>query len=158
MLRVIASLAAYLALAALPALASSVAASQQIEKQITETTPDGSVTVSYVPAERTVPGDRLKYTVSFSNNGQAVAENVVVAVPVPAPVSYIENSARMAGTILAFSADGGASFAPRGELVITVDGEARAALAEEITHLRWTVIGGLMPGQSGTLSFDAVVR
>ncbi len=144
--------------AALPAFANGLTATQTIERRTLVEAADGTVTPVYVPAEQAAPGDQVRYVMTYANSGPAAADAVVLAVPVPAAIRYVENSATMADALVAFSADGGQSFAPRGDLTVSVDGVSRVALSEEITHVRWSFTRPVAPGQSGMLSFDGVLR
>ncbi|MEZ5945476.1 MAG: hypothetical protein R3C13_06635 [Hyphomonas sp.] len=143
---------------AMPAFAAGLSAEQVIERMIVTESEDGSTEVELVPAETVTPGEELVYSLNFRNDGEAAAENVVLTVPVPSEVSYVENSAATGGALVAFSADGGKSFAPRGDLKVSVDGESREALAGEITHVRWTFRNKIEPGSSGTLMFHAILK
>lgn len=145
-------------LAASPSFASGLMASQTIERRMLVEAEDGTLTPVYVSAEQAAPGDQVRYVMTYANNGPVAADAVVLAVPVPSAVQYVENSATMEDAIVAFSVDGGKSFAPRGDLTVLVDGLRRVALSEEITHVRWTFAKPVAPGQSGTLSFEGVLR
>jgi len=141
-----------------PSFAAGLSAEQVIERMIVTESEDGSTEVELVPAETVTPGDELVYSLNFRNDGVESAENVVLTVPVPPEVNYVENSASTDDAVVAFSADGGKSFSPRGDLEVVVDGEKRAALAGEITHVRWTFRDKINPGSSGTLEFHAVLK
>jgi len=138
--------------------AGGMTAAQIVERQVVVESPDGATEVTYEPAASAMPGDTIRYKMSYANAGTAAAENIVLVVPVPAEVRYIENSASGSGASAAFSADGGKSFAPRGDLKVSVDGVVRAALAEEITHIRWSMQRPMAAAESGELSFEAVLR
>ncbi len=144
--------------AAFPSFANGLSASQTIERRTVVEAPDGTVSTVYIPAEQATPGDQVRYVMTYVNSGTQAAETVVLAVPVPDAIQYVENSATLADAIVAFSADGGKSFAPRGDLTVSVGGTKRIALSEEITHVRWTFTKPIAPGQSGSLSFEGVLR
>lgn len=158
MLRILSLSVATFCLAVLPSFASGLMASQTIERRILVESADGTLTPAYIPAEQAVPGDQVRYVMTYKNEGATAADAVVLAVPVPDAIDYVENSATMADTQVAFSADGGRSFAPRGDLTVTVNGSRRVALSEEITHVRWTFTAPIAAGQSGTLSFEGILR
>ncbi|MEZ5997335.1 MAG: hypothetical protein R3B98_01405 [Hyphomonas sp.] len=141
-----------------PSFAAGLSAEQVIERLIVTESEDGSTEVELVPADTVVPGEELVYSLNFRNDGEVAAENVVLTVPVPSEVSYVENSASAGGAVVAFSADGGKSFAPRGDLKVSIDGEQRAALAGEITHVRWTFRKKIDPGSAGSLTFHAILK
>jgi len=142
------SLAIALALcdaAVLPAAASGLSAAQTVERQVMLHGKPG-----WAPAMEADTGDRLRYTTRYINLGHEADGGAVLSMPVPPAVRYVEGTAIAGGAELTFSADGGRSFAAREALQLT--GEA------EITHIRWTFAAGIAPGESGALSFEAVVR
>ena len=57
-----------------------------------------------------------------------------------------------------FSVDGGKTFAAADELVVSEDGEARAAEARDFTHVRWVMQDDLAAGAQGTARFAAVLE
>lgn len=149
---------AALALATAPAVANGLTATQTVLKQIEIPQEDGTVTTELVEASLIAPGDTVVYLLTYTNGGTEAAEAVALTMPVPTEMSFIERSANVDGTIVTFSVDGGATFARRGELTVTIDGEARNALAEDITHVRWTFEDAIEPGSQGEVSFRAVLN
>ncbi len=143
-------------IAGISAHAEGIQADQKIERIVAvNENPDGTVEVIYGPAERVAPGEELVYTITFTNSGTEAAENVVLNMPVEEQVTYIEGSSITRLAAVAFSADGGATFANRSELFV-VDGDSpRPALAEEITNVRWTLNAPLAAGASGEVSMRA---
>lgn len=142
----------------LMAHADSVTAEQRIEVAETETQPDGSVVVSYVPANRVVPGEQLRYTISFANGTEEAAEDIVLTMPVEPEVEYIEGSALRPGVTVLFSVDDGVSFMPRADLTVTDDTGVRAATTADITHVSWRLDEALAPGAEGEVSLLAVLK
>ena len=157
-------------LTATPAFADEFSAVSTIDKAVTVTDADGSVSIKYVKADRVVPGDKLFYTISYSNTSPDAAENVELVMKVPAEVTYSENSAkapdaRISPSALAnedvsvsFSTDGGKSFAPRGDLTVSVSGQNRNAVSEDITNVRFSFSEPIPIGVTGTVGFSAIVR
>ncbi len=132
-------------------------------KQIVETErvvklSDGSEKVERVPAELVKPGDKIFYTLVYRNEGASAAENIVLTMPVPPQITYLENTAVQQGAEVMFSADGGKSFSPRGALLVTLDDEVRPAKSEEVTHIRWVVTEPIAPGSEGRLSFAGILK
>jgi len=138
--------------------AETVTAEQTIEVVKTEAQADGSVIVSYEPATRVVPGEQLRYTISYSNGTDAPAEDIVLTMPIEDQLTYVEGSAATPDATVLFSADEGVSFRPRGEVTVTIDGETRAATADEITHVSWRFDAPLAPGADGKVSLLAVLK
>ncbi len=148
--------AAFIALAT-PSMA--LTASQTIQKEIVEVAEDGTETVTYESAELVVPGERIVYTVNYENNRDVAETNLVLTMPVPKEVNYLDGSASDQAGQLTFSTDGGNSFADRSSLtVMSADGEATIAEPEDITHIRWVVAGPVNPGETGAISFKGILK
>ena len=154
MRRVLTALAA-LALS-LPAYA--LTAEQVVEKEIVIQNPDGTETRERVPAANVAPGDRVVYSVRVLNDGTEAADALVLTQPVPGEVTYIEGSAERPGAVLTVSVDGGVTFGPRGAATVVRDGSAVTADASDITHLRWTLEGELLPGRTDTVMYKGVLK
>ncbi len=148
-----------LAILAMASPVSALTASQTIQKEVVEVAEDGTETVSYTSAELVVPGERIVYTVNFENNRDEAETNLVLTMPVPQEVNYLEGSASDAAGVLTFSMDGGNSFTDRSSLtVVSADGEATIAEPEDITHIRWVVAGPVNPGETGAISFKGILK
>jgi len=143
-------------------LATSVAmpvhaltATQIVEREVIVLNVDGSQTVTRLAADKVTPGDKVVYSLNYFNDEAKPAENIVLVMPIPAEVDYIEGSAEFDGVSSAYSADGGETFINRNELqVIQSDGSRTAAKASDITHIRWTVSNAVAPNTGGSLSFS----
>lgn len=143
---------------ALPAAASGLTANQTIQKVVVTTDEAGNEVVDYVEADLVAPGDMVVYSLAFANGGDDAAEDVVLTMPVPAEMSFVEGSAATDLAMVGFSVDGGATFVPRGELAVTLDGEAREALSDEITHVRWHFKEAIPAGEDGIVSYRAILN
>jgi len=121
---------------------------------------DGTVTVDLVKADRVLPGHNLYYQLAYDNPTTETVEDVNLVMNVPPEVTYEENSVDVSGknVTVAFSTDGGQSFSPRGELKVSIGGQPRAAVSEDITNIRWTFVDPIAPNSEGTVGFKAVVR
>jgi uncharacterized repeat protein (TIGR01451 family) len=116
--------------------------------------PDGGREVQLVDPDVIVPGDRLVFGIRFANRGSERIENVVVTNPLPPTVTFAAD----ADPALVVSVDGGTTWGQRSELEVTgADGSRRAALPEDVGHVRWT-LAEVPPGASGHLEFPVVVR
>lgn len=150
--------AAALTLLTLSSFASPIVVQTVAEKEVRTVNADGDVKTTMQPAEAVVPGDEVVYTVTFANEGDEPATNIVVTDPVPAQMRYVENSAFGPGTDITFSVDGGKTFAPRDDLAVTdARGNARPARASDLTHIRWGFRQVLAPGERGYARFKAVL-
>ena len=147
------------AFAGLTAQAEGVVASQTIEKvvEVSENS-DGSLELTYAPADRVAPGETLVYTLNFENTGTESADNIVLTLPFEKAVTYVEGSAIDPKARVEFSADGGKSFVSRSELSVAENGNVRPAVAADVTHVRWTLLDAVGPGESGSVKLQAVLK
>ena len=122
-----------------------------LEKTVIE---NGKSSVTLVEPKVVVPGDRLIYTIRYHNDGALPATNYVMTDPLPSAVVLAPDSA----TGSEVSVDGGTTWGPLASLKVS-DGQGglRAALASDVTHLRWT-IAQIAPGGAGQVEFHAIVR
>lgn len=101
-----------------------------------------------------VPGDRLIFATAYHNAGSTAVKDFVVTNPVPAGVMLAPENADTPDV----SVDGGKSWGKLAALTVPDgQGSQRAALASDVTHLRWT-LATLAPGARGTLTYNAIVR
>ena len=145
-------------LAAAPAAAGGLTASQSVEVAVLKTDEGGATVKSYAPAEEIAPGDELRYVLTFQNDGAEAASNVRLDMPVPDAVTLIDGSVEPGAADVTYSVDKGVTFAPRETLVITDEGETRAAVAEDITNIRWTFTEAIAPGEAGTISYSGLLQ
>lgn len=139
--------------------ASALTAKQSVEKEIVVQMPDGTESVTRAPAELVTPGERVVYTLSYTNDDAAPATDLVLTMPVPSEIKYLDGSADLEGSKVVYSADGGQTFASRAGLsVVGIDGNTRTAISEDITHIRWTVAGPVAVGETGSLSYKGVLK
>lgn len=153
------SLLAITALSGAALEAQALSATQTVKKETTVVSPNGSVSTVRETVEKIVPGERVIYSLDFENDAAQPANDIVLTMPIPAEVKYIEGTAGAPQTDVTFSADGGESFSAR-QSVMLMDaaGNIRAAGADELTHIRWTIAGPVDAGAGGVLSFAASVR
>ena len=145
------------ATAAIPA--EALEAEQRVLKEVVVKQADGTEKKSYVKADLVTPGSTIVYALVFRNDQPSPADDIVLVMPVPAEVAYIEGSATNRLAVADFSADGGTSFSPRQSLNVTdANGSVRAAGAEDITHVRWTVANAVQPGETGQLWFRGTLK
>ncbi len=129
------------------------------QKEVAAVDDNGQPTTRLEPVTTVVPGDEVIYTITYSNRGQQPADRVVITDPVPAEMRYVQGSAFGPGTQIAFSADGGQTWGTADTLfVIEPDGTSRPAVADDYTHIRWTMRSSLKPGGRGYARFRAELR
>lgn len=144
---------------AFAAQASALTAKQTVEKEIVTVSADGTQTVRLEPAALVVPGETVVYTVDFVNDSAEPATDLVLAMPIPSDVRYLEGTAEREGATLLFSSDGGATFQPRDAMEIpAVGGGSRNARAEDLTHIQWTIAGPVPVGAADKVRFKARLK
>lgn len=150
-----ATLAALALSGAAPALAQQplrLSGDVKVEKTIEND--DGTTVTALVEPEIVVPGDRLIFGTDYINSGAEPVENFVVTNPLPEAVRLADD----ADPALVVSVDGGKSWGALADLQVTDDnGISRAAKAEDVTHIRWT-LAVVAPGESGRLEYQAIIR
>ncbi|HUP92612.1 MAG TPA: hypothetical protein VM074_10230 [Solimonas sp.] len=131
----------------------------QVYQEVTQTGADGRKEVRRVPAAKVVPGDEVLYVITYKNVGAKPADDVVVANPLAPELQYKAGSATGANATAEVSVDGGKTFGELGQLTVaSADGKRRAALAGDVTHVRWRLKSSIKPEQQGEVSFRAVLR
>lgn len=158
MFRAILPLASLIAVSlALPAAA--LEAEQRVLKEVVVQQADGTEKRSYVPADKVTPGNTVVYALVFRNDQQKPAEDIVLVMPVPEEVAYIDGSASDRLGAADYSTDGGVTFASRARLtVMQDDGSIRPASADDITHVRWEISRAVQPGETGQLWYRGILK
>lgn len=111
---------------------------------------------SYVTPDVVVPGDRVRISLTFTNNGADPASGVVIANPIP-PGLMFDGTGDQDG--FGVSIDGGKIFAPLADLTVPVDGSVpRPATAADVTHVRWKWADAIGAGQTRSVAFFGRVR
>ena len=141
-----------------PAQASGLKATQTVEVASFAVAEDGSEILTYAPAVEVEPGEQVRYTLNYVNEGPEAAENVSLVMPIPGEVTYLEASIAGAPSTVLFSADAGQSFAARDALMIGEGETARLATADEITHIKWDFAEPIAPASVGAISYKAVLN
>jgi len=108
------------------------------------------------------PGDTILYILTSKNVGDALMTNPVITDPVPAGVSYVENSDEGLDSEVVFSINGGKTYetwplyySVRNSRGIIVRKKASADL---VTHIRWNIQANLEAGESHIAKFMVVVN
>jgi len=117
----------------------------------------------FLPADEARPQDVIEYRLTYANGGVEAVHNVSIVDPVPAGVQYLEKTAKApASGSVQFSIDSGKTFhawpvrfkkAAAGGREVWAD-----ATPDMITHIRWTLSGGLKPEDEITFSYRATVK
>jgi uncharacterized repeat protein (TIGR01451 family) len=134
----------------------SVRAIAEVEAHTTER---GRETVKLAPADRLVSGDWVIYTLEVRNAAAAAVHTPLVTFPVPQYTSYVADSAVGPGTQVSYSVDGGRNFdVPENLKVQDPDGQARAAVAADYTHIRWQLKNALKANSIAFVRFRVRVK
>jgi uncharacterized repeat protein (TIGR01451 family) len=138
---------------------ASMSARQVVEKEMVVVGANGEETVKRLPADKVTPGETVVYSIRFKNDAAEPAGDIVLVMPVPEEVSYVEGSVGAAGGAnVTFSADGGETYVARGRLTVIEGGAPRPARGDEITHIKWTLTTPVAPKAEGEVSYKAVLR
>jgi uncharacterized repeat protein (TIGR01451 family) len=158
-MRISTPLLAAAALFAASTTAQALTAQQTIQKETAIINANGVSEMVRSSAAKIVPGERIVYTLNYINDEAAPASDIVLTMPIPKEVTFVEGSADIQGAPVTYSADEGQTFSAR-QSVMTIDGAGniRAAGAEDLTHVRWVIAGPVNAGANGELAFSAIVK
>lgn len=143
------------------ALAGGIELTTRAEAEIMQKNEKGENVLKLVEADKAnvLPGDTVRYTITYVNKGDQPATDVAIKNPVPEHLVYVDKSAEGAGTRIDFSIDNGSTYGPFASLKVkNKAGRERPARADEITNLKWTVEKPLEPNGQGTVSYRAKVK
>lgn len=105
-------------------------------------------------ADRVQPGDRLIFVMDWRNEAREPLNRPSLTRAVPAGTRPDLSDPRML-----VSVDGGRRWGRIEQLWLpTPLGGVRRALPEDVTHVRWQLPASVPPGESGRISYRAVVR
>lgn len=152
------TLATALAMGAQPAAAQGTSAlTNKLELERSGPVVDGREgEKSYTTPDVVVPGDRIRLTLTFTNNGAAPAAGVNLTNPIPEALIF-DGTNDTAG--FAVSVDGGKTYGALAALTVAVTGAAeRPAAAGDVTHVRWLWSDAVPAGQSRSVAFFGRVR
>ncbi len=97
-----------------------------------------------------MPGDVVRYRLTFTNVTPHAVKSVVFDNPLPAGLRYQGGTASSDRDQVAikYSIDGGKSYSAQPMIEVEVNGKRvqRPAPADIYTHIRWSVQGSVLPG------------
>jgi len=147
------------ALLAVGASAQALTATQKVEKEITIQQADGTNVTQRVAADEVTPGEKVVYTVDYLNDSAEPATDLVLAMPVPSDIRFLEGSADREGAVVRYSVDGGTNFVERNALIMpVVGGGTRPAGVDDITHIQWRIAGPVAVGASDAVVFKGRLK
>ena len=131
----------------------------EVLKEVEAVDETGTTVVRLVPVTNAVPGELLTFTISYTNEGDEEATDIVLTNPVPENMVYEGESAAGEESRISYSVDGGVTYGVPDSLSVTGDDvKKRQAVPSDYTHVRWQLIDPVPPGGSGTVSFKASVK
>lgn len=147
-----------LALGAVTAQAESFAASQTSRLDVPEVLNSNAIDVEFEEAKIANPGERSRFHLSFTNEGDVPAENIVLLMPVPSDVDVVSGTATDTRAEVSYSVDGGLTFASPEALFETTERGGEEVQLANVTTVRWTLTDPVAPGASGALSYVGVFQ
>lgn len=131
----------------------------EVLKEVQVVNDKGEEETRLVPASSAMPGEVLTFTISYFNEGEAEAGQIVLTNPVPEHMTYVGGSATGEGTVVTFSVDGGVTYGTPDALTVQgEDGRERRARASDYSHIRWQLTQPVPPGGKGAVGFKASVK
>ena len=128
------------------------------EREETLRNADGSETKRLVPAKHIVPDTEVVWTATAHNVCAKPAEHVVIDQPVPEHMVFVADSAAGAPAEVTLSTDG-KTFQPAAQLTARgADGSARAARAQDVRFVRFTLAGAIGPQDKVSVRYRAVLQ
>ncbi len=150
---------AFVSSTALPAFADPILKAEQlIEVAVVEVDENGQEQVSYEAASEIAPGEELRYRLNYANTGDEAAEDIVLVMPIPSQVTFLEGSVEAGEAAVEYSADNGETFASRGDLTVQTGDQEKPVTSEDLTHVKWVFSEAIEPGVTGNISFRGVLK
>ena len=141
---------------------AEVSLRNDVQKVETFVDADGSAQRRLVDVDSVVPGDELRYTIHFVNNGSASVDagSIVITNPIPDDTEYLDGTAFGSGTNITFSTDAGSSFGTPDQLTVVPEGALAPApaVARDYTTIRWEFTPTLAPGEASHVSFNVRLK
>lgn len=114
------------------------------------------ISKAYIEPAVVVPGDRLRVTLTFRNEGGAPAAGVNITNPIPDGLVFDGTNDPAAFSV---SVDGAKTFGALAALSVPVEGaQPRAAVDADVTHVRWLWPDAIPAGQSRSVAFFGRVK
>jgi uncharacterized repeat protein (TIGR01451 family) len=148
------SLFTFIALAGSPALAQGTAAPRPLvvtaENLMSGDSQHRAAASRGRDAAELMPGDVVRYRLTFTNVTPHAVKSVVFDNPLPAGLHYQGGTATADRdqAAIQYSIDGGKSYSAQPMIEVEVDGKRvqRPAPTDMYTHIRWSVPGSVLPG------------
>jgi uncharacterized repeat protein (TIGR01451 family) len=112
---------------------------------------------TWAKATKVIPGTKVRYINTISNNGNEIAQNLVITNSIPKHMLYVDGSAKCTGVCSTTYSLDGKLFDVPAKLFVTENGKKRAAKAAEYKAIRW-IVQTLGAKQSSSVQFDAILE
>ncbi|MEP1230304.1 MAG: hypothetical protein ABJG88_06480 [Litorimonas sp.] len=137
----------------------ALSATQTVKKEVTRVLENGQTVTEQVDATLVTPGEKVIYMFDIYNDETEAVNDLVLAMPVPKEIQFIEGSADREGSSVTYSVDDGKSFHERDDLNVRENsGLNRAATTDDITHVRWNISGPIAVGEGDQVLFKGRLR
>jgi len=134
---------------------SPVQISSKVQELVQTVDENGKSKLKAVEANAVVPGDRILYTTTFTNNGNKASDKIVITNPIPNNTRYLGGTATGKDFAITYSVDHGKSWGTAQSLQVKLkDGKVRAAEASDYTHIRWEYRRALQPTEVKAVTFQ----
>lgn len=135
--------------------AITITSNIQAVKEITDA--NGARKKTLVDPTTVIPGTPLVVWINYKNATPAPVTGFVINNPVPAAIDFTALGENSEWGVV--SVDGGKTFGALATLkVMGADKKPRAAIPQDVTHVRWTFSKPIAGNSTGRLSFYAMVK
>lgn len=111
----------------------------------------------WVQAAKVIPGTKIRYINTMSNNGTETAQNLVITNAVPKHMRFVGGSAKCAGICSITYSVNGKVFDMPANLFVIENGKKRVAKASEYIVIRW-IVQTLDAKQSSSVQYEAILE
>ncbi len=141
--------------AAAPALGQNVALTSEIFVERSVQDAQGKIQTILEAPKMVTPGDKLLFVLSYKNGGTQPAADFLINNPIPEAVRF--EGTDSADALL--SVDGGKTWGALAALKVQEpNGAARAARADDVTHVKWQFNRPIPAGGEGKVRFRGIVE
>lgn len=135
--------------------AIAITSNIQAVKEVTDA--KGVKKKTLVDPTTVIPGTPLVVWINYKNATASPVTGFVINNPVPAAIDFTALGENSEWGVV--SVDGGKTFGPLATLKISAgDRVMRAAIPQDVTHVRWTFNKPIAGNSTGRLSFYAMVK
>lgn len=130
-----------------PSASAGVVAVQTATRAVEIVDESGETRIEHRIAEKVAPGEAVRFTIAWSNNGEAPASDVAFVMPIPEHMAFVAGSVGPEGVPAVYSLDGGQTW-----LAAPEDPDQPDA---SVTHVRWSFDEDIAPQAAGEVWLEA---